>query len=95
MLIRECSKGRNIKLYRNTTPNSVYTYTQDQNIVSLTYPADKQFFVVKDNVIIHESNNFTEIENYYVDEVIAENGSSLGVINWVKHKLINFRLAVR
>ena len=90
MLIRKSSQGQDLKLYRNTTPNSTRTKKySDGTTETLTYPASKKYFLVFNGEIIQRSDNWNTIEQAYVDKCEDEHGGGKGRMMIGKHKLEN------
>ena len=89
MIIRRCSQGHKIRIYRNTTPNSKRTKTySDGTTETLTYPSSYNYFVEVDGEILKKSNSFKVIEEFYVSECNKKH-TSHGRIILGTHHLIN------
>ena len=91
MLIRKCSQGHEIKVYRNTTPNAVRKKTYaDGTVETLTYPSGGyDYFLMVDGSISKRSDSWKNIEEEYVKQCakVHENGHGRVLIG--KHKLEN------
>ena len=91
MLIRKCSQGHDIKVYRNTTPNAVRTKTYaDGTVETLTYPSGGyDYFLMVDGSIAKRSDSWKNIEEEYVKQCakVHEDGHDRVLIG--KHKLEN------
>ena len=91
MLIRKCSQGHDIKIYRNTTPNAVRkkTYT-DGTVETLTYPSGGyDYFLMVDGSIAKRSDSWKNIEEEYVKQCAKVHEDGHGRVLIGKHKLEN------
>tara|TARA_R100000234_G_scaffold38340_1_gene22672 strand:+ start:249 stop:542 length:294 start_codon:yes stop_codon:yes gene_type:complete len=97
MLIRRCSQGKDIAIYKNTKPGMKKDIElADATMIQLTYPsAAKDYFVLVDGAISKRSDSFETCENYYIDICQDKCGQSHGRIDIVKHKLVNNKVTVR
>tara|TARA_R110000737_G_scaffold244396_2_gene255300 strand:- start:1170 stop:1613 length:444 start_codon:yes stop_codon:yes gene_type:complete len=90
MIVRRCSQGHHVRIYRNTTKGvtRVKTYS-DGSTETLAYPSSYNYFVDVDGKIVKKSNSFKTIENFYVDECEKKHESGHGRIVIGTHFLIN------
>lgn len=97
MLIRRCSRGKDIAIHKNNKPGMTKKIQlENGDIVQLTYPsAAKDYFVVIDAKIVKRSDSFKTCEEFYVDSCNSKCGSSHGRIDIVKHKLVNNQVSLR
>ena len=92
MIVRKCSQGHMVRIYRNTTPGIKRTkkYT-DGTIEDIIYPDSETYFVSVDGKSIFSTDNFEEAENKYTDECKKKHPDKVshGRLNMGKHKSIN------
>jgi len=91
MLIRKCSQGHDIKLYRNTTPNAVRKKTYaDGTVETLTYPpGGYDYFLTIAGKIKKRSDSWKNIEEEYVSQCAKAHKDGHGRVIIGKHKLEN------
>ena len=59
MIIRRCSQGHRIRIYRNTTPSVTRTKKySDGSTETLTYPSSYTYFVDVDERVVLEYNSY-------------------------------------
>ena len=69
MLIRRCTKGYNIRLYRNSTPGATCTRKYgDGSTEVLDYPSSKKYFVWVEGEVVKRTDSLKVAEEYYDDE---------------------------
>jgi len=97
MLVRRCSQGNDIALYKNTKPGMLKTVQlKNKDTIQFTYPsAAKDYFVLIDGEIVKRSDSFKVCEEYYVDHCEENCGQSHGRIDIVKHKLVYNQVTLR
>ena len=97
MLVRRCSRGNDIAVYKNSKPGMKKTIQLANGEMSvLTYPsAAKDYFVAVDGEVVKRSDSFQTCEEFYVDICNSRCGDSHGRIDIVKHKLINNQVTMR
>ena len=91
MLIRKCSQGHDIKVYRNTTPNAVRKKTYaDGTVETQTYPSGGyDYFLMVDGSIAKRSDSWKNIEEEYVKQCAKKHEDGHGRLIIGKHKLNN------
>ena len=88
MLVRRCSQGHDVQIYKNTNPTATRTRTFSDGS-TLTYPSSYTYFVKVDGEIVKKSNSFKVIEEFYVSECAKKHDNGHGRITHGKHKLEN------
>ena len=92
MIVRKCSQGHKVKIYRNTTPGvrRVKTYT-DGTVETIEYPDSKAYFVSVDGSSILSTDSLEDAENRYTEECEKKHPDKPvhGRLNMGKHKSIN------
>ena len=91
MLIRKCSQGHDIKVYRNTTPNAVRKKTYaDGTVETLNYPSvGYDYFLMVGGSISKRSDSWKNIEEEYVKQCAKVHEDGHGRVLIGKHKLEN------
>ena len=68
----------------------------DGTFITLTYPADKNYFLRVGDTITMKSNSFKDIEEEYVKECAKlQDSDDHGRIDIVKHKIIDHKVVAR
>ena len=88
MIVRRCSQGYDVQIYKNTNPNVTRTRTFPDG-TTLTYPSSYTYFVKVDGEIIKKSNSFKVIEEFYVSECSKKHSNGHGRLTIGKQKLEN------
>ena len=79
MILRKCSQGHNVRLYRNSTPGASRTKSyKDGTTETLTYPASYNYFVAVDNAVAKKTNSLKVAEESYDEECEKKHGDSHG-----------------
>jgi len=90
MIIRRCSQGHRIRIYRNTTPSVTRTKKySDGSTETLTYPSSYNYFVDVDGSVEKKTNSFKTAEEFYNDECAKKHSDTHGRLIIGKTKLIN------
>ena len=90
MIIRRCSQGHRVRIYRNTTPSITRTKKySDGSTETLTYPSSYNYFVDVDGSVEKKTNSFKTAEEFYNDECAKKHSDTLGRLIIGKTKLIN------
>jgi len=90
MIIRRCSQGNRIRIYRNATPGITRTKKyRDGSTEVLTYPSSYNYFVEVDGEIEKKTNSFKTAEEYYDAECAKKHSDTHGRLVIGKTKLIN------
>jgi hypothetical protein len=86
MIVRRCSQGHDVQIYKNTNPTATRIRTFP-NGTTLTYPSSYDYFVKVDGEILKKSNSFKVVEEFYVSECAKKHDNGHGRIIHGKHKL--------
>ena len=90
MIIRRCSQGHRVRIYRNTTPSITRTKKySDGSTETLTYPSSYNYFVDVDGSVEKKTNSFKVAEEFYNDECAKKHSDIHGRLIIGKTKLIN------
>ena len=90
MIIRRCSQGHRVRIYRNTTPSITRTKKySDGSTETLTYPSSYNYFVDVDGSVEKKTNSFKTAEEFYNDECAKKHSDTHGRLIIGKTKLIN------
>ena len=90
MIIRRCSQGHRVRIYRNTTPGISRTKKyKDGSTEVLTYPSSYSYFVEVDGSVEKKTNSFKTAEEFYDSECSKKHSDNHGRLVIGKHHLIN------
>ena len=90
MIVRRCSQGHRIRIYRNTTPSVTRTKKySDGSTETLTYPSSYNYFVEVGDSIEKKTNSFETAEEFYNTECAKKHASLHGRFSIGNHHLIN------
>ena len=90
MIVRRCSQGHKIRLYRNSTPGVSRTRKyKDGTTETLAYPSSFNYFVMVDDKIEKKTNSFKSAEEFYHEECGKKHSNRHGRLIIGKTKLIN------
>ena len=90
MIIRRCSQGNRIRIYRNATPGITRTKKyRDGSTEVLTYPSSYSYFVEVDGKIEKKTNSFKTAEEFYDSECAKKHSGNHGRLVIGKHHLVN------
>ena len=90
MIIRRCSQGHRIRIYRNATPGVTRTKKyHDGSTETLTYPSSYNYFIDVDGSIEKKTNSFKTAEEFYNDECAKKHSDTHGRLIIGKTNLIN------
>ena len=90
MIVRRCSQGHRVRIYRNTTPgiSSTKKY-KDGSTEVLTYPSSYSYFVEVDGNVEKKTNSFKTAEEFYDAECVKKHSDNHGRLVIGKHHLVN------
>jgi hypothetical protein len=90
MILRRCSQGHRVRIYRNTTPGISRTKKyKDGSTEVLTYPSSYSYFVEVDGNVEKKTNSFKTAEEFYDAECVKKHSDNHGRLVIGKHHLIN------
>jgi len=90
MIIRRCSQGHRVRIYRNTTPSITRTKKySDNSTETLTYPSSYNYFVEVDESVAKKTNSFKTAEEFYNAECAKKHANPHGRLIIGGHHLIN------
>ena len=90
MIVRRCSQGNRVRIYRNATPGVTRTKKyHDGSTEVLTYPSSYNYFVEVDGDILKKTDSFKTAEEFYDAECSKKHGDTHGRLIIGKTKLIN------
>ena len=90
MIVRRCSQGHRVRIYRNTTPGISRTKKyKDGSTEVLTYPSSYSYFVEVDGNVEKKTNSFKTAEEFYDAECVKKHSDNHGRLVIGKHHLIN------
>ena len=90
MIIRRCSQGHRVRIYRNTTPSITRTKKySDGSTETLTYPSSYNYFVEVDDSVAKKTNSFKTAEEFYNAECAKKHADPHGRLVIGGHHLIN------
>tara|TARA_R100001244_G_scaffold40807_1_gene36702 strand:+ start:239 stop:679 length:441 start_codon:yes stop_codon:yes gene_type:complete len=90
MIVRRCSQGHRVRIYRNTTPGMtrIKKYSDDST-ETLTYPSSYNYFVEVDDSVEKKTNSFKTAEEFYNAECAKKHADPHGRLIIGGHHLIN------
>ena len=90
MIVRRCSQGHKIRLYRNSPPGVSRTRKyKDGTTETLAYPSSFNYFVMVDDKIEKKTNSFKSAEEFYDSECSKKHSDNHGRLVIGKHHLVN------
>ena len=90
MIVRRCSQGNRVRIYRNTTPGVTRTKKyRDGSTETLTYPSFYSYFIEVDGDILKKTDSFKTAEEFYDAECVKKHSDTHGRLIIGKTKLIN------
>ena len=90
MIVRRCSQGHRVRIYRNTTPGMTRTKKySDDSTETLTYPSSYNYFVEVDDSVEKKTNSFKTAEEFYNAECAKKHADPHGRLIIGGHHLIN------
>ena len=90
MIIRRCSQGHRVRIYRNTTPGITRTKKySDGSTETLTYPSSYNYFVEVDDSVEKKTNSFKTAEEFYNAECAKKHADPHGRLVIGGHHIIN------
>ena len=90
MIVRRCSQGYRVRIFKNTTPSLTRTRKySDGSTETLTYPSSHSYFVEVDGDILKKTNSFKVAEEYYNDECAKKHDDPHGRMLIGGHHLIS------
>ena len=90
MIIRRCSQGHRIRIYRNTTPSVTRTKKySDGSTETLTYPSSYNYFVEVGDSVEKKTNSFKTAEEFYNTECAKKHSNPHGRMLIGGHHLIS------
>ena len=90
MIIRRCSQGNRVRIYRNATPGVTRTKKyHDGSTETLTYPSSYNYFVDVDGSVEKKTDSFKTAEEFYNVECAKKHSDTHGRLIIGKTKLIN------
>ena len=90
MIVRRCSQGHRVRIYRNTTPGiSRIKKYKDGSTETLTYPSSYSYFIEVDGKIEKKTNSFKTAEEFYDSECAKKHSGNHGRLVIGKHHLVN------
>ena len=79
MIVRRCSQGHRIRIYRNTTPSVTRTKKySDGSTETLPYPSSYNYFVEVDDSVAKKTNSFKVAEEFYNAECAKKHDNTHG-----------------
>ena len=71
MIVRRCSQGHRVRIYRNTTPGiSRIKKYKDGSTETLTYPSSYSYFIEVDGKIEKKTNSFKLLKSFMIVSVL-------------------------
>ena len=90
MIIRRCSQGHRIRIYRNTTPSVTRTKKySDGSTETLTYPSSYNYFVEVGDSVAKKTYSFKTAEEFYNTECAKKHSNPHGRMLIGGHHLIS------
>ena len=88
MLVRKCTKGHKIYIFKPRTKENIsYKFSHDET-VSLD-AQNKSYIVTSDGAVVKRSNSWITAQSSYDVECKKEHSDTIGKIKAGKHTLIN------
>ena len=88
MLVRKCTKGHKIYIFKpRTKENVTYKFSDDETV---SFDAqNKSYIVVSDGAVVKRSNSWITAQSSYDTECKKEHSDTVGPLIVGKHTLVN------
>ena len=88
MLVRKCTKGHKIYIFKPRTKENVsYKFSDDETV---SFDAqNKSYIVTSDGAVVKRTNSFITAQSSYDVECKKEHSDTIGKIKVGKHKLVD------
>ena len=88
MLVRKCTKGNKIYIFKPKTKENIsYKFSDDETV---SFDAqNKSYIVTSDGAVVKRSNSWITAQSSYDVECKKEHSDTIGKIKVGKHKLVD------
>ena len=88
MLVRKCTKGHKIYIFKPRTKENVSYKFSDTETVSFD-AQNKSYIVISDGAVVKRTDSWITAQSSYEIECKKEHSDTIGKIKIGKHKLVN------